>query len=321
MGLVETKKTIMEKPVLWIGVAIVALSLITLGVVVFLKMNSGTSDDVLAIVGGEKIYQKDLNEQIYGLDFEGTPDNPPEISNEEKNLLLQDLVAAKIAEKELNETSSQVTEDEINETIKQRLGDVIEDYTGYQERLVKKVVTNELMINKAKAKNVGWKAGQFLVCRFDYPYEFGLDINADESMQRVEKDKEYAKNLCTTIYNDVTAGKLSFVDAMKKLDNDPQIGLSVWGKTYALAEAFTKQDFEDETSFDTTFWDNVLKAKKGTLYMSDVIKVKNDKDENYHDGFYALVDINDEGPGQYRTYTKWLEAMKIKYKVEYKVSY
>lgn len=323
MGLVETKKTITEKPLLWLGVGIVVLSLIALSVVLVLKMNSKEdSKDVLAIVDGEKIYQKDLNERIYGLEFEGTVDNPKDVSNVEKQRLLNLLISTKMAEKELAAMNVSITDEEVVSLMEARLGGVYEDYTDYQAQISKKALRGELLINKIKEKQLGWRAGDFFICRFDFPYEIGqASVNTEESKARYAKDKEYAKNLCNGLYEDVNSGKITFAEAMKKAEADSVIGKPLWQETYVLSASFTKDDFEQQTYFEDDFWNVSLKSNKGKLTAPEVVKLKNDFDNNQHEAFYAVFNIKEEGEGSYSSYESWFEAMKSKYKVEYKVNY
>ncbi|MEM4260831.1 MAG: SurA N-terminal domain-containing protein [Candidatus Woesearchaeota archaeon] len=323
MGLVETKKTITEKPLLWFGIAIVVLSLIALSVVLVLKMNSKEDDkNVLAIVGGEKIYQKDLNERIYGLEFEGTLDKPKDVSNFEKKRLLNILIAAKIAEKELASMNISVTDEEVISLMKERLGGVYENYTDYQAKISKKALKSEILINKIKEKQIAWRAGEFFICRFDLPYEIGKDsVNTEESKARYAKDKEYAKKLCNNLYEEVKSGKITFAEAMKKAEADSVIGKPLWQETYVLSASFTKDDFEQQTYFEDDFWNVSLKSNKGKLTAPEVVKLKNDFDNNQHEAFYAVFNIKEEGDGSYSSYESWFEAMKSKYKVEYKVNY
>jgi hypothetical protein len=324
MGLVETKKTIMEKPLLWFGIGIVVLSIIALVVVVFLRMNVKEDDQVLANVGDEKIYQKDLNEEIYGMDFEGSPDNPPEVSNEDKKYLLDVLVKRKVAEKEMSLLDIKVTDDEVSSLIFERLGYNYEEYTSFQKELVKKAVKGEILLDKVLDKSIGLRAGKMFVCRFDYSYEFGKDINSAEYQKRTQDDKAYSEKLCTDLYNDVNSGKITFEQAMEKAKADKVIGQSIWGRTYSIDMVFSKEDFESRRWFrdSVNLYDALSTVKKDELLKPTLISLKNDEDQSKtREAFYVVAKITDAVESEYTSKDDWFNKMKEKYKVEYKVNY
>ena len=325
MGLVDTKKTIMDKPLLWAGIGFVVVSLIILAVVVFLKMNNKEEAGLLAVVGEDKIYQKDLNEQIYGIDFQGSVSNPVAVDSKMKKQLLDTLIEWKIAEKEAAKLGITVSDEEVGNYIKSTLDGIYEsDYTINQKELTEKNVKNNLLVNKLKDKVVGWKEGEFFVTRFDKAYEYEMDLNDPAIKQRLTDEKNYAQKLIVDLYNQIGNGKITFEDAMKKAESDTVIGKPTWGgdqATYTFSGKFSRGDSINRSIFHTSdkFWDEVFKIKKDEMMKPQLFNLNGSQGK--HEAFFATIKTTDSNDSTYKSYTEWLDAMKKQYNVEYKVQF
>ena len=321
----EKKKVLADNPFVWIGllVAIVVLGTVAY-FMTFMKDYDADKGRVLAVVGNKKIYEQDLNEQIYGLDFKASPTNPVEVPNEVKKELLDKLVEWEIVRQEASKMDTKVTEPEIDGRIESLLGEDYQDYNSYQKRLTRNNVSGDILLEKITDKVVAWREGKFFIARFDRPYEYVMDLNDPQVIKDMEEEKAYAEKLINDLYNQVKDSKISFDEAMEIAANDSVIGIPTWGGenvTYNFSENFTKEDFIRKTynAFSPNFWDIVYEIRKGEISKPQMIKVKNT--DGVHDAFYAVIAVTEESDSNYRTYNDWLEAMKKEYKVQYKVQY
>lgn len=278
----------------------------------------GIEKDVLAQVGDKKIYQKDLNERIYGIDFQGSPDNPTLKSDEEKKAILEELIEWEIAELEASKLGIYISDDELTEEIYSRLGYMYNDYTSSQKELTRKTILNDFRLSKIKEEIIGWREGKFILARFDKTYEAGEDIN---DIEIAKVDKEYAQNLINQIYQDITSGKISFEQGMEKADSDPKIGMPAWngGSTYTFSRKFSKEESKEKDilAASPNFWDEIFKLNENEISEPKTFSIIDISEKGEHEAFFAIIKIDKAGKGEFNSFEDWLSVKKNEYNVKY----
>lgn len=320
MGLVETKKTGIEKPLLWVGVAIVVLSLITLSVVLVLKMNQKEAG-LIATVGETKIYEADLNESIYGLGFVGSLTSPQETSNEVKQQLLDEIVEREILEKKAQELGISVAEERV-EAYAKEININYNDLTSSQKDIVKKNAKLILLRSAVKEKVLTWSQGKVLFYRFYlHYYDAPSDKSEAERKTLAVSDKEYAKNKIDELYGLISSGQVTFEQAMETVKNDKTLGNPAWQPyTMIFATEFSKEDSFDQLFPNNApnFWKQVADVEKSTVSVPLTVEIKLNEDtimgkeKDIVEGMYMLVKKEDGNKGEASSYEEWLQKEKDK---------
>jgi len=111
-----------------------------------------------------------------------------------------------------------------------------------------------------------FREGKFIVVNFGRynPSPFGLQpVEATQGadlQELLEKEREYADSLVNSIYDDLKANKLTFEQAIEKVNNDPKVGTSSPYKTFFQSGTFAANDY----------------IKRNGLFASDSFKQKVD---------------------------------------------
>ncbi|MCL5093930.1 MAG: SurA N-terminal domain-containing protein [Patescibacteria group bacterium] len=277
------------------------------------------SKDTVAIVGNEKITQTALNEQIYGIDFQGSVDNPAKVDNSVRKQLIDRLVNWKIAELEAKKLGITVTDLEVGQEIDNRLKDQYLQYTEEQKALARKSMKSTLLENKVKDQVTGWREGKVVVIRFDRNYENGADLKSAATQQNIQEEKKYAKSLADEISNDISSGKLTFEEAMVKAGSDSKVGKPAWGegsKSYTFSFAFNKEDSKNKGIFRSSknLWTEIFNAKKDQVTKPFIFTLSGESTKD-HEAAYALVMVTNSSNSSAASYTDWLKNKKTEYNV------
>ena len=146
---------------------------------------------------------------------------------------------------------------------------------------------------------VGFREGKFIVVNFDRfsPNPFLPPPEATDGTDLVElqkKEREYADNLVKSIYDDLKAKKLTFEQALEKVQKDPNVGLeSVYGAAIQSGP-FLAVDYIE---------------KRGLLRFDDVRgKIDALKEGEFSEPFVQKVDISLEEGNPRLADSRWIIA-------------
>ena len=285
-----------------------AFVLIACSCVYLFKQGFFQNKNILAIVGEEEITRRDLNAQIYGRDFEGTIDNPEDVSEGEKKKELDTLIERKIAEIEGKKIGITISDDELQSEIEKRIGNYYEDYTDEQKELTEENIVNDLRVNKIKDKTVAWSSGEYILFRYGY---------IEDNKLISKTDKDYIKDVVSKVYEELKDGSISFDEARDRVLNDSEIGPSAFEDVRLnYYDNFSKEDF---TNSRFLFYKEDLKEKVSLGKKGEVIepvlaskKVENDE----FDFAWVIFKIDDTNGGTYTSYEQWINEKKEEYKVK-----
>ena len=272
-------------------------------------------DTVLAVVGDEKITQRDLNERIFLKYKTGTPKNPDvNVPDEEKKELLGQLIEAKIIIKEAQKRNITASDEEINNKL--------EPFASYkEEREIWSLLWEDAKITVLKEKIqdhvLGWREGKYLFARFDRNLPGEARPNVDKN--KYNQDKEYARKFIEAIYNDLKSNKITFDQAINKTLADNYLGESVYQSF--IAGSFGKEEFLEKTGVlqDEQIYKKVLELGEGQMSNIEVGKVLSLEGEK--EGFYFIVKIEKQGGSEAPSWEEWLSAKKKEYNVKIYADY
>lgn len=279
--------------------------------------------DTLASVGSKKITKRDLNEQIYGIDFQGSIDNPKQISLEEKKKILDRLVEQKIAElesKQLGVVSP--NEEELETEIARRIGGNYTSYSEEQRKITKKNVSSDMIVEAIKNKIIGWREGKFILVRFDKAYEDTDDISNPSVIEAANVDKQYAQSLADNIYQDIKSDKITFEQGMAKADNDPRVGKPAWNITsgnYTFSNTFSKEQSIQKgvLAASKNFWSEVFNVGENQVSEPKLISIDDTSQNGSHEALFAIIKVEKSNKSNFSSYEEWLNKKKAEYKVKY----
>ncbi len=293
------------------------------GLVVF-NVFFASSKNVLAEVGREKIYRQDLNEQIYGRLFEGSVLKPSNISKEEKENLLNQLIEWKIVELEAKKRGISASEEEIEERIVKDLESWTE-YTDEQKSITRKTTRNFILKEKVKEKVLGWREGEYILLHIDRHLESELGTSKEQKEledqgreERIKEEKDYAFKLANSLYEQIISGKIKFEDAIEVANEDQKVGADSFAPRNVLRGGeFTREEWE-VGSLITGFSDfrqKALEIKVGDISQPFMIQL-NLMDDSKKDGLVAIIKNKKGEDGKYSTFNEWLSSKKEEIKIK-----
>ncbi|PIZ00194.1 hypothetical protein COY62_03880 [bacterium (Candidatus Howlettbacteria) CG_4_10_14_0_8_um_filter_40_9] len=279
-----------------------------------------TDKNVLAIVGNEKITKQDLNEQIYGQDFSGSIDDPKDISKEEKNKLLDQLIEWKIAKLKAAKDDISVSDKELDDYIKANLKSY-DQYNDEQKKITQDTSYNSLLQKKVEDAVAGWKEGSYILVNFSKNFGSDPGFTKEEKVKedigreaRVAEDTSYAKNLIDSIYAEVKSGKMTFEQGMEKAKNDSKLGEPGYAPSHILqSDSFTKDDYiKQQKIFGLDeAKDKIANLKIDQLSEPIVLKVAVSDEkgaEELRDGIWMIASVKESKTGESSSYEEWLEG-------------
>jgi hypothetical protein len=256
---------------------------------------------VYAQAAGHKVYEQELR------DFIG--DNQG-ISDHDAAQVLADKYLTEALAKERGVT---VTDEELvasygNEVKKQK---TTFKY-AYQNKL------NQLYLAKLQANNNGVYKGKMLVANFSSHIEFKPALPEDKlkdpllgDPEAVARDKKYAEDFITDLYNKITSGEITFEQAIKMEHADPRLG----------KQAYTS--LSHSGSFDTSLSPNpvlnvksirqkINSIKAGEITMPFVVRVSDSLEDDSTAESYFLAVKMDQTSGSYtgKDFGEYLEEAK-----------
>lgn len=274
-----------------------------------------SNDNVLAIVGGVKITQSDLNKRIWSADpTKGTPDNPEKVSQKVEEQLLNTLIEKEILKQNAARLGINVTDQEVAERIKKD-GYTDIDLIGDRKADVEENTKINIIRERTQEKVLSWVSGNFIKVRFNRHF---TDMLGGTDQERAA-DREYAKTLANDTYQKLVAGTLTFEQAEQLIQNDKTIDIKTFPGNYG----------NQFGTFDKTSWSylfsteaerNLVKAApKETLVKPFVGKLPTGTDEKV-DGLYFIVKVTDNFKAEADTYEAWLNSQKEKLQKSGKLS-
>lgn len=309
---------------------LLALGLVIIGFSLWQKAKPENQVDsnVIAIVNGEKITKSDFNAKVYSQEFAGTLSDPRETSESEKVKFLNELVEEKIAAIEAAKNNVKISEAEAIKIAAER-GVNINEMSGDQITVALKNLLSSLIKEKVRQKVEIVKTGEYVLFRFDKYYKYGpIDIKGEGEQSKIDTQKAYAKRLADKTYTDIKSGKITFKQAVARVNSDPVIS----GKAFEPLRANIFGDFGDIeyterlSYFDEKSYSGFLEAvsKLKADGISEPILVKGYPSDttqgDMSDIFYAIVKVDKVTGGEIPSidgnYYNWLESKKKKYRTE-----
>ncbi len=288
---------------------------------------SSVEEGLLAVVGNEKIYQEDLNERIYGLNFKGTIDNPEDVDLEKKKELLQSLIEWKILDQEAEKNNITVSDEEIQDYIAEN-NTSFESATSEQKDVIKKGARYNLLSEKIKERTADLKEGGYIIAHFDRNLgipaapedrEEWEKTSEEEREQKYQEEKKYAEEMMGNIHQRIKDEEIEFIDGMFMANSNPKVGAESFGTMSVLkSESFNYEDIENGTKalFLKEVKEKALELSAGE--MSEPFKVNVDvgiEESEWKEGLIFILKITqgEKGTGSYED---WLNNKKNEYEVE-----
>ena len=276
---------------------------------------------VIAEVGDKKIYQSELNDAIYSLNYnDENLDRFGDKADEVKKSLLDSLIEEKILEIKAKEVGVSVSEDEILKEARNSLRE-FDNYDKRRQEITKRQAKAGLLKKRIAEKVVNWREGKFIVVRADlHFYRDPTGLSEKERAKLIPEDKEYAKKLADSIYNDIKSGKITFEKGMEIANNDKRVGILAWKPwKVTFSQSFSKEDsvLKPYPLFTLNFWEEIFKAPVGEVTGPVPVKIVLDEDlplvgkkGDKIDILYLIIKVEKANFGQADSYEKWLENQK-----------
>ncbi len=281
---------------------------------------------VIATVGGEKIYQSELNDLIYSINY--NDENLNRFGKEAKVMkkaLLDSLIERKIVEIKSREYNISLTEEEIKA---RALRNNIE-YGKYDERrnnILRKEAEDALFKEKLLDKIITWRSGKFILIRADVNFHAApTGLSFQEREKLIGEDLKYAKELADSLYSKIKNGEMTFEDGMKLADEDSRLGKAAWqGWTMTFSQDFSKEDSVLKTypASAVDFWKKIAEVPVGEISQPIPIKVVLEEDSpvgkkgEVVDGLYLIVKAEGGNNGESFSYDEWLSKIKSEFGVK-----
>lgn len=180
---------------------------------------SSEGDKVYAQVAGKKIYKQDVQELIGGDSGVSEHDGA--------KVLADKYLTEKLAEEQGITVSDQEIVEEYGPSIKKQKTN---DKYAYQNKV------NELYFNKLADYYRGSYKGKLLVAHFSRNIAFNDPLLKERKRLNktlgdpaaIARDKKYARQFITKLYDQITSGKITFNQAIKKEHKDPVVGAKAY---------------------------------------------------------------------------------------------
>jgi hypothetical protein len=202
---------------------------------------------------GEKVYAEAAGRKIYKNDVRALIGKHKEISEHEAAVVLADKYLAEALAKEQGITVSD------KELTKQYGKSALKQKTTFKYAYQNKL--NQVYFAKLQAHSNGIYKGKMLVANFSRHIQTFPSLPEDKMKDpqlgnpaAIAKDKKYAKDFISDLYNKITSGQINFDQGIQLEHNDPKLGL----RTYP--------SLSHSGSFDTT------QAPSGVLNVPSILE-------------------------------------------------
>lgn len=316
----ETKKTKRKiLPFFVLFIILVLMGGILIGYKIY-RDKMPSEKKVVAKVGEEKIYQSELDDAIYSLNYnDESLERFGDRADEVKKALLYQLIEGKILEIKAKNLGITVSDEEILAEARKSLRD-FDKYDERRKEIVKDQAKFSLLQKRIADKVVNWREGKFILVRGDLHFNFEpTGLSKEQRAKLVLQDIKYAKELAGSIYNDIKSGKITFEQGMEIANNDPKVGRPAWkGWEMTFSRSFTKAD-SIRRPFPTgtvNFWDEIFKIKIGEISKPIPIKVIVPEDNIVSKGkteveaLYLIAKIEKGNLGESNSYQEFIEKQK-----------
>lgn len=328
-------------------IGVVAFAVVVSGGLVGLALYNKNSVDpnVVAEVGGEKIYLTEYKERLFAAGGGyGSPTNPQPgtAANTIKESVLNELVDLKIIEKELAKRNITISSNELVQEAKNTFQDY-EKRDSNSQKSFRDYVRLKVGKSKLLSEVVNWKEGFALYCMFNRADMTDMKDNPEAASKRV-KDEAYAKDYCMKMKERLETSKSNFKEELAKLTADPEIGEPAW-RPYSMAygEELVKGSNSlggeksvgsPSSSTGVSSGQNSVKAgynvasnlpelsslsieKNKYHFLTIQQDITNEKKESdRRNTMFAVVYIKDGNNGETANFDKWLKDKQSEYGVK-----
>ena len=318
-----------SKKIIIVVITLLILCLAAAGTVWYLYTRT---NDLVAVVGNERITVQDLNKKIYGRNMVGDPNDKniaitSGISTDDKNKLIDALIEESIVRQYAAKNNITVTDEEA-------LARAKADSKGYDDLLPanKAIVLDQakknVLSDKVSEKTVTWKKGQYIKIHFDKHFGIAESLSPDKQAalaktQAVDiaADRIYADNLKDSIYASLTSGKITFSQAMDQVRNDKYIDYTSWDFTVGNPGVdFNTQGVSKEASLleNEAFKTVLTSTSKGEIAKPFVMKLDygdwHKNEQKMIDSQWIILQVTDEHVGEATSYQSWIDQQKTSLK-------
>lgn len=288
-----------------VSIVFLAIILVVGGGVFFIhKYRSQSGEKVYAEAAGHKIYKQDIDNLI----------------GKHKNVSIHD-AATVLADKYLTEELAK--EQGITVTDKMLVSEygkgVIKQKTTFKYAYQNKL--NQLFFTKLQAHANGVYKGEMLVANFSHHIKFYPTLPEDKlhdpqlgNPAAIARDKKYAQDFITRLYNEITSGRINFKQAIQAEHNDPKIGLKAY-PSLSHSGLFDTSSAPNPVLSVVSIRQKINSIKAGETTKPFVVRVGVSLgDPNKTAESYFLVVKIDETSGSYtgENFSQYLEQVKTR---------
>ncbi len=261
---------------------------------------------------GQKVYAQAAGHKIYKQDVEDLIDNNKSISDHD--------AAAALADKYLTEAMAKnakvtVTDQDLVSAYGKDINTQKTEQKYYYQQKV-----NQLYLKKLSAYNVGIYKGEYLITSFsrNIPYPSPLLVeneaaNPDLGNPKViAADKKYADDFITSLYNKITAHKISFDQAITAEHNNPQVGVKAYPTSPHSGPFDTSNGYQSILSADVTR-QKLVGIKAGTITKPFLAGTSSGSDKGTSGSYYLVVRMDESKGGSGLSFTQYLQQSKKKF--------
>lgn len=307
---------------------IIVLSIITLlilaactgGYYFFTKTASVSQSDVVAEVGGEKVYLADYQARFKAATLGFSAKQTVDASKYAKEGIVHDLAEEKMLDKELANRNLTVTDADLVAAAKEKFSNYDKQDKAHQ--------TNDKVLATTKAKEnvlgvavVTYRQGFALYCRFDRANQDDYKGKDVEAAALRAKQKAYAKDYCDKTKTRLENKTSNFPTELASLGADSVIGTPSWKPwNVLLGNPFWKNDFSQKIFIPSTdIYDQIaaLKPTQDNTYNMLTVKDTGQFGTKGQERMYAIVYLKDKGKdGETTDFNNWLQNKWSEYKVK-----
>jgi len=284
--------------------ALIAIAILVGGFIV-LKHELHIGEKVYAQAGGHKIYQQDV-ENLIG--------NNKGINKHDAARVLADkyLIKAMVKGKDITVTEKDLVAQYGNATKQQKSSN---KYI-YQNK------ENQLYLQKIQVYNYGIYKGKYLIGNFSRHVEFQPVLPEDKihdpnlgKPAAIAKDKAYAQDFLTQLYDQIKSGKITFDQAIQKERNNPKIGVKAYPSLPHSGPFDTSSGPNYAVLKPTSTRQKINDIKEGEITAPFVVRVGNSLEGNSTAESYFLVVDMEKSSHSYTDiyFTQYLEQAKQKF--------
>lgn len=261
---------------------------------------------------GEKVYAQADGHKIYKQDIKNLIGKTSGISNHDAATVLADKYLTEAMAKDAKIT---VTDKELVAAYGQSINTQKSQQKFYYQRRV-----NQLYFKKLSATNTGLYKGQFLIASFSRNIPYPSPLLAEEEAndpnlgnpKAIAADKKYAENFLTKLYNQISAHKMTFDQAIKAEHDDPQVGVEAYPTQPHSGSFDTSKANGSLLTADVTA-KKLTTIKSGTTTKPFLASTSSGTNKGTSGSYYLVVRMDEARNGSGMPYLKYLDQAKQKY--------